>query len=88
MKIDTGFIIISLMTIVNVYWTWQGKKVQNDRDIIKSLQFKLQEKDEIIKDILRKKNELKMQYAHQVNLTKKLEGELKTYRQFNNHPIV
>lgn len=76
------------MAIVNVYWTWQTRKIQNDRDVIKVLQLQISLKDEALKEMKEKKNELKAQYGHQLVINKKLEGELKTYKRFNNHPQV
>jgi len=77
-----------LITLVNVYWTWQGKKIQNDRDIIKALQIQLSLKEEALQEMVKKKNELKTQFGHQLVMNKKLEGEIKIYKAFHNHPQV
>lgn len=88
MKFDWNILPFALLGIINSYWTWQGRKVQNDRDIIKSLQTQISLKDEAIEEMRQKKNELKMQYGHLLVAHKKLEGELQTYKTFHGHPQV
>ena len=80
--------VISLIsiTVINGYWTWQSRKIQNDRDVIKSLQIQLSLKEDAVQEMLRKKNEVKKQYEHQVALTKRLEGKIETYEKFHTHP--
>lgn len=83
------------LTIVNTYWTWQNRKVQNDRDIIRNLEKAIAEKnedlarkDEILTQMIRKKNIIKEQYNHLLNKNKVLEGKLHTYNKLHNQPQV
>lgn len=80
-----NFFPFFMLTVVNIYWTWKAKKVQNDRDIIKALQLQIETKDGVINDMVQKKNEIKLQFSHQQELIKKLEGEIKTYKAFHGH---
>lgn len=80
-----AIISLSLITLINGYWTWQSRKIQNDRDVIKSLQLQLSLKEEAIQQMINAKNELKRQYEHQISKNKHLEGELMTYKKFNKH---
>ena len=45
--------VISLIsiTVINGYWTWQSRKIQNDRDVIKSLQIQLSLKEDAVQAI-------------------------------------
>lgn len=83
---DIGILSLVLLTVINGYWTWQGKKVQNDRDVIKALQLQLTLKETAVQEMLEKKNMMKHQYEHQLALNKKLEGEIATYKKFHKHP--
>lgn len=85
MNIDITILSLVLLTVINGYWTWQGKKVQNDRDIIKALQLQLKLKDEAIAQMLEKKNAIKAQFQHQHARIEKLEGQLAAYQRFHNH---
>jgi hypothetical protein len=80
-----GLLSLGVITVINGYWTWQSRKVQNDRDVIKALQIQLTLKEEAIEEMRQKKNEIKAQYHHQLALSAKLEGELKTYKEFHKH---
>lgn len=78
-------VIISLIisNIVNWYWTWQGRKIQNDKEIIKSLQIQLGLKESAVQTMRDKKNVIKSQLEHQLSINRKLEGELDAYRRKN-----
>lgn len=82
---DVSLLALAVLTIVNGYWTWQSRKIQNDRDIIRSQQLALDAKDEALKEMVRSKNVLKHQFETQLVLTKKLEGQVETYHKFHGH---
>lgn len=77
-----------LITLVNVYWTWQARKLQNRDDTIKWLKAQLELKDKAISDMLRKKNQIKHQYENLLADYKQLQGENTTYKNFHGHPKV
>jgi len=66
---------------------WKEESAKKDQQL-KDMEKKLKEKDEIIKEMMRKKNVLKVQYANQLSTTKRLEGEVRAYKRFHEHPTV
>lgn len=82
-----GIITLISFTGINVYWTWEGRKLSNKDQIIKDLQTQLKIMDMRLTEMVARKKELKHQYEMQLHTNRKLEGELATYRKFNGHSI-
>lgn len=72
-------------TLTNLFWSMKLKSIQGNKEILSSLKEANDEKDQVIKELQRKKNQYKMQYTQQLVLNEKLQGELKTYKKFHNH---
>jgi hypothetical protein len=88
---DTNLIaaILNIVSVMgNVYWSIKLKSIQGNSELLRSLRESNADKDEIIKTISSRKNQYKQQYFQQLKINKQMEGELQTYKRFNDHPPV
>ena len=74
-----------LYTVMNMYWTWQNKKIQNDREVIRALQMQLHLKEEAVQDMLESKNQMKSQYHRMLIEHKKLQAEFDTHNKIHSY---
>lgn len=88
MEFDLATVAYIAIMLVNVYWTWQARKMQNKDDVIKMLRGQLEDKEKYIADLIKKKNEYKHQYNNILAERNKLHGENLTYKNFHGHPKV
>jgi hypothetical protein len=72
----------------NVWFGIKLKKTQVDGQLTSYWRNEAEKKENIIQDMIKKKNHLKMQYENQLAMNKKLEGEIRTYKQFHNHTAI
>lgn len=87
MQVDMALITYATLTLINAYWTWQGKRLQNRDETIKMLHEQLALKDITLGEMVKRKNELKYQYNNLLAENKRLHGENTTYRKFHGHKI-
>lgn len=71
-------------TVTNLYWTVKLKSIQGNATIMSNLRESNAEKDQVIKDLMRKKNQYKIQYTSLLTKYKRLEGQLQTYESLSD----
>ena len=85
MKINYEFIGYAVITLMNLYWLWQSKKLQNKDDVIKALKNELELKENAVQVMLESKNQLKHQYSNLLAEIKVLKGQNTVYRRIHGH---
>lgn len=77
-------IVNLIIAFANIFWSLQLKGIQSSRAMIDSLKDANREKDKVIRELMDKKNQYKMQYHSLHTKYQKLEGELTTYKRIHN----
>lgn len=77
----------------NLFWSWRLSSFRGHGEMINywkaendKKDSQIKEMDERLQDMIKRKNEMKVQYHNLLVVNKKLEGEIATYKKFHNHP--
>lgn len=74
-----------IIAVANIFWSLQLKQIQTSGVLLESLRSKNKDLEITVEELLKKKNEYKLQYQSLHSKFRTIEGELNTYKKLHKH---